>query len=479
MSKAAQMHEQCNQAGSAIADEYLDDLYKKVQEVYLADSRPWVLGYSGGKDSSATLQLVWSSLQKLPADKLTKKIFVISSDTFVETPVIVNYINTTLDRINTSAREQNLPFEAHKVTPQPDNTFWVNLIGRGYPAPYSKFRWCTDRLKIEPANRFITEKITTHGEVVVVLGVRRAESSNRAGQMDKRTKVGKHLTRHSNLTNAWVFSPIEDWFTEEVWEYLLSVPSPWGNNNQELLTMYKNAQDGECPLVIDKSSPSCGNSRFGCWTCTVVAKDTSMSAMIDKGEEWLKPLLNFRDWLVTTQDPEGKKEIRDVRRRSGKIQYKEVDGDHKIIWGPYLLVFRQEILKRLLEAQAALRENGPNPNEQLISREELLKIRQLWLFEEGDWHDSLPQIYEQVTGEKLEVPKDDLSGLGGLEFQILQEVCAEHDLPVELLTQLFDAERRQHGMSRRSAINSDIDSILKKNWSSREEALAKIGFHQL
>lgn len=475
MQKAVQTLEQYNQACSALADEYLEDLYKKIQSVYLADNRPWVLGYSGGKDSTATLQVVWSSLQKLPVSNLTKKIFVISSDTFVETPVIVNYINSTLDRINTAARAQNLPFEAHKVTPQPDNTFWVNLIGRGYPAPYSKFRWCTDRLKIEPANRFITEKITTHGEVVVVLGARRTESSTRAGQMDKRIKVREYLTRHSNLTNAWVFTPIEDWYTEEVWDYLLSVPSPWGNDNEELLTMYKNAQDGECPLVIDKSSPSCGNSRFGCWTCTVVAKDTSMTAMIDKGEQWLQPLLDFRDWLVTTQDPEGKKEIRDVRRRSGKIQYKEIDGIHKIIWGPYLLSFRQEILKRLLETQQALRENGPNPKEQLISREELLKIRQLWLFEEGDWRDSLPQIYKQVIGENLDTPKDDCSGLGGLEFQILQEVCAEHNLPVELLTQLFDAERRQHGMSRRSAIYNDINSILKKDWASRKEVLSKVG----
>jgi DNA sulfur modification protein DndC len=203
-----------------------------------------------------------------------------------------------------------------------------------------------------------------------------------------------------------------------------------------------------------------------------------MTAMIDKGEQWLQPLLDFRDWLVSTQDPEGKKEIRDVRRRSGKIQYKEIDGINKIIWGPYLLVFRQEILKRLLETQEAVRRNGPNPNEQLISREELLKIRKLWLFEEGDWQDSLPQIYKQVSGENLDVPKDDWSGLGGLEFQILQEVCAEHDLPVELLTQLFDAERRQHGMSRRSAIYSDIDSILKKDWVSREEALSKIGIQK-
>jgi DNA sulfur modification protein DndC len=159
-------------------------------------------------------------------------------------------------------------------------------------------------LKIEPANRFITEKVTSYGEVVIVLGARRAESTTRAGQMGKRKKAGEHLTRHSDLPNAWVFTPIEDWDTEEIWEYLLSEQSPWGNDNKELFTMYKNAQDGECPLVIDKSSPPCGNSRFGCWTCTVVAKDTSLESIINKGEKWPRPLLDFRNGgIYLTQVP--------------------------------------------------------------------------------------------------------------------------------------------------------------------------------
>ena len=475
MSRARNKADQCIQVNSTFAEGYFTGLYKKVQDMYLADNRPWVIGFSGGKDSTATLQVVWASLSELPQNKLTKQIFVISSDTFVETPVISRYIDTTLDRINDSARAQKLPISAHKVTPQLDDTFWVNMIGRGYPAPYSRFRWCTDRLKIEPANCFIIEKVTTFGEVVVVLGARRAESSLRAGQMNKRQKVGEHLTRHSTLPNAWVFTPIEDWHTEEVWEYILSMPSLWGNNNEELLAMYKNAQDGECPLVIDKTTPPCGNSRFGCWICTVVAKDSSMASMIDRGEEWLQPLLEFRDWLASTQAPEIKKEIRNVRRRNGRVQYKEIDGSMRLIWGPYLFSFRKEILKRLLETQLTIQKNGPASDTQLISQAELLQIRRLWLFEEGDWHDTLPQIHEQVTGEKLPIPKDDWSGMGRLEHDILAQVCAEYHLPVELLTQLFDAERRQHGMGRRSAIFSDIDSILKKDWRSAEEVLTRLG----
>ena len=469
MSKVNSLNPSTRSADSLLDSQYLERLYTVIREVYLADNRPWVIGFSGGKDSTATLQVIWASLSQLPPEKLSKTIFVISSDTYVETPVIVNYIDEVLENINTSATNQNLPFEAHKVTPQIDNTFWVNLIGRGYPAPYSRFRWCTDRLKIEPANRFITEKVTSYGEVVVVLGARRSESASRAGQMNKRKQISQYLTRHCDLPNAWVLTPIEDWHTEEVWDYILTNPSPWGSDNQVLLNMYRNAQDGECPMVIDKSTPPCGNSRFGCWTCTVVAKDSSMESMVNKGEEWMRPLLDFRNWLAATQDPDKKKKIRDVRRRIGQVQYKTTKDGKKLIWGPYLFSFRREILKKLLKTQNLLRQHGPDPQISLIDERELLKIRQIWSFEEGDWQDSLPAIYEEVTGETLNIPMDDWSGMGGAEFEILQQVCKEYALPVGMLTELFDAERRQHGMYRRSAIYNDIHTILSKDWRSRDD----------
>ena len=76
-------------------------------------------------------------------------------------------------RNNREAKTQGMPFEAHKVVPELKDTFWVNLLGRGYPAPSTKFRWCTDRMKIQPANKFILDRVTEFGEVVMVLGARR------------------------------------------------------------------------------------------------------------------------------------------------------------------------------------------------------------------------------------------------------------------------------------------------------------------
>src|SRR5450432_1289347 len=140
----------------------LDQLFQQIRTVYAADNRPWVIGYSGGKDSTTALQLTWYALSKLPPEQRSKPVHVISSDTLVETPVIVGYIDRTLARINEAAQATGMPFRAEKVRPKLKDTFWVNMLGRGYPAPYRRFRWCTDRLKIQPANAFIEERVSQY-----------------------------------------------------------------------------------------------------------------------------------------------------------------------------------------------------------------------------------------------------------------------------------------------------------------------------
>ncbi|WP_110553820.1 DNA phosphorothioation system sulfurtransferase DndC, partial [Pseudaestuariivita atlantica] len=253
-----------------------DALEERIRVAYRHDDRPWVIGYSGGKDSTCALQMIWRALEVLPKSEREKPIYVLSSDTLVETPVIVDYIDTALARINEAATAQGMPISAHKVVPDVQDSFWVNLIGRGYPAPSRRFRWCTERLKIDPANAFIKSRVAEFGEVVMVLGVRSAESATRAQVMALHRLEGSLFSRHSSLLGAYVFTPIEALSVDDVWDYVLQTPSPWGADNRQLLQMYRNAQAGECPLVVDKNTESCGNSRFGCWVCTVVTKDKAM-----------------------------------------------------------------------------------------------------------------------------------------------------------------------------------------------------------
>jgi DNA sulfur modification protein DndC len=452
--------------GTTLSREFLDSRYEEIRKVYLNDRKPWVIGYSGGKDSTTALQMIWYALSNLPAEQLSKPVYIIASDTLVETPKIVDYIDSSLKRMNDAARRNGLPFSAHKVKPAVENTFWVNLIGRGYPAPSNKFRWCTDRLKIAPANTFILEKVAEHGEVVVVLGVRKSESATRAQVMSLHRIKGSPLSRHSTLPSAFVYTPIEDLDVQEVWTYLLQAPSPWGNNNRDLVTMYRNAQAGECPLVVDKSTPSCGNSRFGCWVCTVVTKDSSMEAMIENGEDWLEPLLNFRDLLASTQDPLVKLQVRDFKRRNGQVMLKPDGG---IVPGPYKLSVRKDLLRRLLETEKQVRKQGPDADERLIIKAELEQIRRIWRTEAQDWEDSVPRIYKEVTGEDLDWAVDEEPVFSARERELLDGICIRNQVPSAMVAKLLDVERELHGMSRRSAVHQRLSAVFDEDWRSEEE----------
>ncbi|MBT4325720.1 MAG: DNA phosphorothioation system sulfurtransferase DndC, partial [Candidatus Nitrosopelagicus sp.] len=282
----------------------LKQIYDEIKEVYLSDNRPWILGFSGGKDSTCMVQLIWHALSDLPKEKREKKIHIISSDTLVESPKIVEQIIQTLDIMESSAKKQGLPITTNLVRPEIKDSFWVCLLGLGYPAPSNNFRWCTDRLKIRNADKFINEKVSEYGEAIVCLGTRKDESGSRAQLMHLYSIKGSYLSRHSKFAQTYVYTPLRDFITEDVWNYLLQNKNPWGANNRDLLSLYQNANASECPLVVDTSTPSCGNSRFGCWVCTVVDRDKSMDSFMEGGEDWLEPLIDLRTELKHTQTPE-------------------------------------------------------------------------------------------------------------------------------------------------------------------------------
>ena len=443
---------------------------EEIRNAYTQDERPWVIGFSGGKDSTCALQLIWRAIAALPESSRTKPVFVLSSDTLVETPVIVNYINEAIEKINKAALDQRLPITARKVVPDVLDSFWVNLIGRGYPAPSPRFRWCTERLKIDPANAFIRERVAEHGEVVMVLGVRKAESATRAQVMALHRIKGSTFSRHSSLSGAYVYTPIEDFSVDDVWSYLLQTSSPWGADNRQLLALYRNAQAGECPLVVDKNTESCGNSRFGCWVCTVVTKDKAMEAMVDSGEEWLEPLLEIRDLLAETQVPNRKAQVRDFRRRNGKVTF--VPGRERPIPGPYLMSFRVELLRRLLRTQLEVAQDAP-PGEKvvLIHDAELLEIQRIWRREAADWRETVFCLVREVLGRELSAPAESGIEFSASDGELLSAICKRRGLPVELLAELLAIEKSVYGLKRRGSVHKRIAATIEKEWRTQEEVL--------
>mgnify|MGYP005841479551 CR=1 FL=1 len=453
----------------------IKELIEEIQELYLSDSIPWAIGYSGGKDSTAVVQLVWMALEQLPAEKLHKDVHVMTTDTMVENPIVSTWVSTSLNTMSDVAKKKGLPIKSHLLTPEIQNTFWVNLIGKGYPAPRHKFRWCTERLKIKPSNKFIEDVVCEHGEVILLLGVRSAESSARAASI-KRRKINPHdrLTSHIHMHNCLVFSPIETWTNDDVWAFLLRFQNPWEYNNKDLLNMYRGAtEDNECPIVVDTSTPSCGNSRFGCWVCTLVSTDKSMTAMIqnDDEKEWMLPMLKLRDDFEISTD-EGKKrdrERRDFRRLSGQLSYyKDKEGEVQLVPGPYTQSSRADWLRKLLQTQMRIRNNKNAPELakkiELITLDELQEIRRIWLLEKHEVEDLVPAIYGEVLGQ--DYPGDDIDEALVFDSEILEllkECCGdESDLIYELSRNLLDIERRYRTLGARRGLFSDLEKEVKK-----------------
>jgi DNA sulfur modification protein DndC len=453
------------------------EVIAEIQALYRADQIPWVVGYSGGKDSTAVLQLVWRALEQLNVDERHKPVHVISTDTLVENPVVARWVSTSLEQMADAATAQGLPIQPHRLTPDVESTFWVNLIGRGYPAPRPKFRWCTERLKIKPANAFIRRVVRENGEAILVLGTRKAESSVRRHRMEalEGQRVRDRLSPNDSLPNSLVYSPIEDWTNDDVWMFLMQSPNPWGYDNKDLMAMYRGASaDNECPLVVDSSTPSCGDSRFGCWVCTLVEKDKSMSAMIqnDEEKEWMIPLMELRDALDVPDD----RHLRDFRRMNGRVQLMpsraNEDEPDRVIPGPYIESARHDWLRRLLEAQTWVRRNGPDyvADIELISMDELHEIRRVWVFEKHEIEDALPRIYQDVTGEEFPGPSfDDVLVLGADDLAVLREVCGDNTMRYQLTRELLNVERQFRTMTRRAGLFDALEGAFHRGFFDGQE----------
>lgn len=453
----------------SITKKSIKEQIQLIQELYLSDDIPWMVGYSGGKDSTAAVQLVWMAIEAIPPLLRKKPIHIMNTDTLVESPVVSKWVERSLEQMRVAAHEQGVPIVPERLIPDYNDTFWVNLIGRGYPFPRMKYRWCTDRLKIRPVNNFIRGKIAEHGEVILVLGTRKQESARRARTMNalEKRRVRDLLSPNPTLANELVFSPLEAWSDEDVWAFLMQYPNPWGYSNTDLLTMYKGATaDNECPLMTDRDLPTCGKSRFGCWVCTMVEKDKSMEAMIanDEEKEWMLPLLEFRNDFGD--------ETRDRERRSFRRMRGELAGNHgRLFHGPYKKEVREEWLGKLLKIQRDIHEIGPEEFRglELIRIPELQAIRRIWVLEKHEFEDSLPRIYEDVLGTPFEDPEWIASErYRKEEWDMLKAVCEtnrpEQELAFEMMYSLIDIENRASDLNHRKGIVEELEKVLRRTF---------------
>ena len=438
----------------------LEELIEEIEYVYKSDKRPWVIGYSGGKDSTTVVELVYKMLLKLPENERTKNVYIVSSDTLIENPLIKIYLSKMNDMLGEAAIRDFVPIKSAMVTPPPSNSFWANVIGRGFPTPRMNgtFRWCTDRLKINPSADYIRRVIQEENqEVVVLLGVRKAESIARKRRIEGRELANRLMNRHETIQDAYVYNPIVELTTDDVWDVLLKVDggkTPWGSNNNELVSLYADADSGECPFAgihAGGQTQSCGNSRFGCWVCTVVKEDKSLNGFIKSGHRELIPLAEFRKWLMSIRDID---EYREKRRRNGTV-YETKNGD--MGYGPFTWEARKLILMKLLETQERM-------GYELITIQELEAIDEIWDDELDLSRRALVDLYREITGKSLpwDQYKDALIDVETMKE--LENLSEENDVPFDLVRNILLSVYHNKNFSNKRIMKEAMGRLLNQQW---------------
>lgn len=317
-----------------------------------------------------------------------------------------------------------------------------------------------------------------------MLGSRSQESEARKRVMDGYSGSTRALLSRNgdaSLDRVWVYTPIASWSSDDVWEFLVTVDNPWGYSNRALLDIYRGATpDAECPLVVDSSTPSCGDSRFGCFVCTLVDKDKSMQAMIQNDEEkrWMLPLADFRNNFLDIKED---RKHRDFRRMDGSLTpFKNSKGEVSLVHGPYKQTYRETLLKEVLEAQVKVqseaRQSGKADLEtfELISLEELEEIRKIWVMQKHEIEDRVPRIYEKATGKPYPYAgTDDNRIFAPEDVELLRSVAAApedaDELHFQLLRELLHVEQTYRTASRRVGIYDAFERALERGAFTRED----------
>ena len=438
----------------------LEELIEEIQYVYRSDDRPWVIGFSGGKDSTTVVELVYKMLQSLPDWQRHKNVYIVSSDTRIENPLIKIYLSKMNNLIGKAAERDGLPIKSAMVMPPANNSFWANVIGRGFPTPRinGTFRWCTDRLKINPSADYIREVIKYEGqEVVVLLGVRKAESEARRRRIEGRELANRLMNRHETIQDAYVYNPIVELTTDDVWDVLLNLDggkTPWGSNNNELVALYSDADSGECPFAgihAGGQTQTCGNSRFGCWVCTVVKEDKSLNGFIKSGHRELIPLAEFRMWLMSIRDID---EFREKKRRNGTV-YRTKTGE--MGYGPFTWEARQLILTKLIETQVKM-------GYELISIEELKAIDEIWDSELDLSRRTLVELYKRLTGEKLPWYQYKEPLIDSETVKDLEQLAEKNKVPFDLVRNVILSVYHNKNYSNQRIMKEAVEKLLNQQW---------------
>jgi DNA sulfur modification protein DndC len=238
---------------------------------------PWEVGFSGGKDSTVLCHLVLEYVKQASVEgcPLPPKVYILYSDTLLDLPILRRHTISTLKKMESFCAQFNGLVEVRILKPAPGQDYFTLLIEKGYPAPHYRFRWCMDRLKIDPTLDFLQGI----GKFVMISGVRRDESQTRRRNLQRRNQTQPI----AEVDGVVMVAPLLDWGLGDIWDFLTYYRQPWsGESYAELFEIYRLGDNlegcGRCALTP--------NSRFGCWVCTVVRKDRLLNSLAPLHQEY-------------------------------------------------------------------------------------------------------------------------------------------------------------------------------------------------
>lgn len=431
-----EFHKKKIDSEEAIKKHYLNK--KDVDEE--GNLRPWSVGWSGGKDSTAMLGLLINTLKSLDTEQLQRSVYVVMSDTLVENPMLETYMHEQVRLLTEYIKENTLPIHVKLVHPTLEESYFVLTLGRGYFLPLNngQGRWCTQRLKVKPQQAAMKEINPS----LTLVGTRFSESQQREASMHKHS-VGEKLGKTSKA-DTLTFAVIADWTIEDVWHFLSLDQLPW-TSSIPVRKLYHEAT-GECavanPKGVEKKllvskAEACG-ARFGCWLCPVVRTDRSTEEMTDY-HEWLEPLTMYRELQSQVYGSYEPPKVQGMKRKERSEQLRKWEAVNEQVkritksgynrkgtrmkngHGTFTVEARKFLFAKLMQTQTYVNQlrvvNGLEPMT-LISQEQIDFIKWHWENDEKN--------YPHVITNAENIPIEKLLPL--LEGEISKELLEDYKL---------------------------------------------------
>lgn len=329
----------------------------------------WAVAYSGGKDSTAVLTVVWH-LIRTGRVKAPARLTVSYADTRMELPPLAAAARTILDLL----RSQGV--EVHVVLPPLDERFFVYMFGRGVPPPTNRFRWCTGQIKVEPMEAEV-RRLAGAGKILMLTGVRQGESAARDARIALScSKDGNECGQgwyHQSLSpdHCDTLAPILHWRVCFVWDWLSGFVEPHGFPTAMVADAYGQGREGG---AVEK------NARTGCNGCPLATRDSALDNLLRRDRyRYLEPLKELRPLYRWLREPAQR------LRKPGREKSKDGATRFTNRMGPLTFEARRAGLAKVLDIQDRVNAAAPDgmPTIDTLDAEEAARIREL--IDAGTW----------------------------------------------------------------------------------------------